>query len=224
MTITFNDFGGLLLAWLRRRQTQVTLGFIAVAAGIAVNALFLQPRQHPAPFFNYPEEQARAANPDEIVRAVQDELKQIGFYSGPLDGLSGPQTQASIAAFERQAGRPETGQASVDLLVEIRTAGQQAIPPAQVLTRSPDTAAPTPQPAAPQDTAAGVPSDDPRVALVQQALARAAYGPLDADGRIGPDTRAAIMQFQRDHNISPTGEISDSLIVELRASGALDGG
>ena len=32
------------------------------------------------------------------------------------------------------------------------------------------------------------------------------------------------MRFQRDHDLPVTGEITDALVVELRAAGALDGG
>jgi peptidoglycan hydrolase-like protein with peptidoglycan-binding domain len=56
---------------------------------------------------------------------------------------------------------------------------------------------------------------------VQNALAVAAYGPLSTDGVIGPETRDAIKRFQRDHNLPVTGEISDSLVIELRATGAM---
>jgi hypothetical protein len=65
---------------------------------------------------------------------------------------------------------------------------------------------------------------DPGVLAVQQALSRAAYGPLQVDGVMGGQTREAIAAFQRDHDLPATGEITDSLIVELRAVGALDGG
>jgi hypothetical protein len=32
------------------------------------------------------------------------------------------------------------------------------------------------------------------------------------------------MRFQRDHNLPVTGEVSDALVIELRATGALDDG
>jgi peptidoglycan hydrolase-like protein with peptidoglycan-binding domain len=70
-----------------------------------------------------------------------------------------------------------------------------------------------------RETAA--PVSDPLVASVQSALALSAYGPLNADGVVGPDTREAIMRFQRDHNLPVTGEISDGLVIELRAAGAM---
>jgi peptidoglycan hydrolase-like protein with peptidoglycan-binding domain len=58
---------------------------------------------------------------------------------------------------------------------------------------------------------------------VQEALAKAAYGPLLADGLLGQQTRVAIERFQRDRDLPVTGEINDALILELRAAGALAG-
>ena len=56
---------------------------------------------------------------------------------------------------------------------------------------------------------------------MQHALAISAYGPLRMDGFLGPQTHDAIRRFQQDHGLQPTGEITDALIVELRAAGAL---
>jgi peptidoglycan hydrolase-like protein with peptidoglycan-binding domain len=121
--------------------------------------------------------------------------------------VAGPQTQAAISAFEVEAGRPGTGKASLDLLAAIKAA------------RASDTNSLA-------ELAAGLeeepPAPDRRVAAIQHALAISAYGPLQADGIFGPETQEAILRFQRDHGLAPTGEISDALVVELRAAGALE--
>jgi peptidoglycan hydrolase-like protein with peptidoglycan-binding domain len=109
-------------------------------------------------------------------------------------------------AFETAAGRRQTGEASLDLLAALRAAE------ASDATSLPKLAA---------GDAAEAPAPDARVAAVQRALSIAAYGPLRADGVFGPQTRDAIARFQKDRGLPPTGEISDSLIVELRAAGAL---
>jgi len=205
---------------LRQPQGLTTLGFVVIGIAIVCNALFLQARRHPAPFVwtqRHAEEPVRP-EADPLVRSVQDALKQAGFYDGPLDGLAGPRTHAAIAAFETRAGRPATGEASLDLLKAIHAG-------------APSTTLPAPQPTAPQtvaaDTAAETqaaplpPAADPMVYAVQDALARSGYGPLDVDGFPGPATNDAVTRFQRDHALPVTGEISERLVVELRASGAL---
>lgn len=68
---------------------------------------------------------------------------------------------------------------------------------------------------------AAVVVDAALIKSVQNALALSAYGPINADGVVGPETRTAIMRFERDHNLPVTGEISESLVLELRAAGAM---
>jgi peptidoglycan hydrolase-like protein with peptidoglycan-binding domain len=200
---------------LRRPPVVLALTFAITATAIATNALFLQSRPHPSPLVITRDVPAIAERPqpeahevrqsDDLVLAVQTALRRVGYYSGSLDGLTGPQTEAAILAFEEANGLPQTGTASLELLAEIKGA------------KADDTESLT-ELAAEQTPAA---EPDRRVAAVQHALSIAAYGPLRTDGVFGPETREAIIRFQRDHSLPSTGEISDALIVELRASGAL---
>jgi len=36
----------------------------------------------------------------ELVKDVQRRLRKLGFHSGPLDGVYGPQTAAAVQAFQ----------------------------------------------------------------------------------------------------------------------------
>lgn len=54
--------------------------------------------------------------PDETVKSVQYNLKQLGFDPGPVDGLMGPGTERAIRAFQSAHGLPVTGQADNDLM------------------------------------------------------------------------------------------------------------
>ena len=53
-----------------------------------------------------------------------------------------------------------------------------------------------------------------RVAI-QEELYRAGYYDGDIDGVIGPGTRRAIAEFQRDNSLSPTGLINSALLEAL---------
>lgn len=66
-------------------------------------------------------------------------------------------------------------------------------------------------------------SGDPVVFTVQQALARAGYGPLPPDGFPGPRTADAVRRFQLDEGLEVTGRIDEALIQRLAALGAMDG-
>jgi peptidoglycan hydrolase-like protein with peptidoglycan-binding domain len=196
-----------ILSRLARPQAVVFSGFLLVAGGIAANALFLQPGRHPAPLFSTRISLESADVPDALVQAVQAALMEAGYFAGPTDGIAGPQTTAAIIAFERRTGRTPTGMVRPDLLEAVRTATSG------FRRQAPEADAPI--------TTAAATLPDKRVAAVQNALARAAYGQIKADGVFGPQTREAILRFQEDHGLPQTGEISDALIVELRASGAM---
>ena len=52
--------------------------------------------------------------------------------------------------------------------------------------------------------------------LVQTALARRGYYAGQVDGVIGPETRNAIREFQRDNGLQVTGDINSQLVQALR--------
>jgi peptidoglycan hydrolase-like protein with peptidoglycan-binding domain len=218
------DMRDFLQDQLRRPVTYVGTGFVLITLAIFANALFLQPRRHPAPFFPHETEKPAAPVNDPLVHAVQDGLLRLGLYGGTVDGIAGPNTAAAIRAFEAGTGRRETGVATPDLLAAIAaTAASRQAPDAepQSTSAAADSRSQTGAGAAAPASGAASAEHDPLVAAVQNALAVSAYGPLTADGVAGPETRAAIERFQRDHNLPVTGEVSESLVLELRAAGAM---
>jgi localization factor PodJL len=52
---------------------------------------------------------------------------------------------------------------------------------------------------------------------VQARLRNLGYDPGPTEGRLGPETAAAIEAFQRDRGIAPTGEIDEALLSALRS-------
>jgi peptidoglycan hydrolase-like protein with peptidoglycan-binding domain len=61
------------------------------------------------------------------------------------------------------------------------------------------------------------PEPQARVALGQKALLKLGYGPLKADGLMGPGTRQALERFERDHKLPVTGELSGRTLRALAA-------
>ncbi|WP_119271363.1 peptidoglycan-binding domain-containing protein [Taklimakanibacter deserti] len=140
---------------------------------------------------------------DATVESVQRELAASGLYSGKVDGVSGQRTKIAIIAYQRANGLDETGLASPELVEHIRYTRQ--ITDALKMT---DATPAKPQPLAPQK-----PVDT--VTRVQVGLAELGYEPGAINGELGQQTRAAILKFERDRGIAPTGDISPTLIVEL---------
>ena len=50
------------------------------------------------------------------IRDMQERLKLLGYYSGPIDTVYGPSLKSAIEAYEAAANLPVTGLASRQLL------------------------------------------------------------------------------------------------------------
>ena len=72
-----------------------------------------------------------------LIANVQRALTGAKFYSGTVDGVAGSRTRAAIAAFQKDAGLPVTGVASIDLLDRIKAPRAKAPPPAPVVAAKP---------------------------------------------------------------------------------------
>jgi Putative peptidoglycan binding domain len=78
---------------------------------------------------------------------------------------------------------------------------------------------PAPQPVAARrnDPITELIGPSPRIAAVQRALAEYGYGQIKISGSFDDATSAAITKFERDHNLPPSGRVSDRLVKELTA-------
>jgi hypothetical protein len=78
-------------------------------------------------------------------------------------------------------------------------------------------AAPQPVAARRNDAITELIGPSPRIAAVQRALAEFGYGQVKASGLLDDATSAAIVKFERDHNLPNSGRVSDRLVKELTA-------
>ena len=86
-----------------------------------------------------------AKGPD--VYAVQGMLKSLGYYSGPITGYYGNQTQAGVKAFQSRYGLPATGNVDDQTLQSILWAyGNLKIPKKATPTPTPTPYTPRPTP------------------------------------------------------------------------------
>lgn len=192
---------------------------------IIANAMTFQDGRHPAPFFVTREradlpttENTDTVMPQPIsplVLDIQLGLRKLGLYEGSLDGLMGPATERAIRQFQRMQGRPETGEASDELLALMTLMGG----------RRAEASLPVPRGkphegegyiASFQQQEPEVPADM-RLVRIQTLLSDLGYGPLVADGKLGHQTTAAIRRFELDRDLPMTGEISEQFIKRLEA-------
>jgi hypothetical protein len=67
------------------------------------------PAQPSVPSANPAQPTTPAVPPSAAVKTLQQQLGQLNYYEGPVDGIMGPQTIAAIKDLQRQAGLPQTG-------------------------------------------------------------------------------------------------------------------
>lgn len=144
---------------------------------------------------------------DKQLREVQAVLKQLGYYQGDVDGLSGPNTSAAISSYQRKMGLAASGQVDARLLHELGIAE---------ITGSIEPVAPVEE-SAPKVT-------DPAALLTKIQAGLKAFGNsgIEPDGRMGAKTRAGIKEFQALFGLSPTGEPDEGVYNKMVAEGLID--
>ncbi len=188
---------GLVMRLLLHSPKDMIAGLLAAAAigAIVANALFLQAGRHPSPMFRnagaaVPAQPA--ANPLPRPRPADAGTRAVEL------------TPADVRATEPRA---ESKPDAMSNLVAKTAAAPAAAASSTAIVRPP-----APVPAATPHTAAGR-----RIAAVQRALTEYGYGQLKPTGLVGADTQAAILKFERDRKLPPTGQMSDRLVRELGA-------
>ncbi|MDQ0878098.1 putative YkwD family protein [Paenibacillus sp. V4I3] len=120
-----------------------------------------------------------AKGPD--VYAVQGMLKSLGYYSGPITGYYGNQTQSGVKAFQSRYGLPVTGNVDDQTLQSILWAyGNLKIAKKQTPIPTPTTPKPTPKPQVPPTTELTV-EEQQMLELVNKERAAVGLSPLAVD-------------------------------------------
>ncbi len=164
-----------------------------------------------------PQAQPAVVDDREIIRQVQEQLAAAGYYKGKPDGVTGPLTEAAVAAFQADQGLAETGIADAGLLAALKggSGGVPPVPTPRTETRADDPVA--------DILASGdaVPASDALVVEIQRGLVNIAYDDVTVDGVAGANTRAAILEFQKHYRLPETGEPSPAVRDKLVEIGAL---
>jgi peptidoglycan hydrolase-like protein with peptidoglycan-binding domain len=133
------------------------------------------------------------------VSKLQQDLRQLNIFNGPITGFYGEQTQQAVIRFQQAAGIRADG------IVGTRT--RQAI--AIALNPNPN------QPPAggtggdTSPNALNLGDSSPQVEELQRYLQQLGYFRVNPTGYFGPTTRDAVTRFQQDNGLVPNG-IADS--------------
>ncbi|MWV13308.1 hypothetical protein F3I62_14475 [Pseudomonas sp. R-28-1W-6] len=125
---------------------------------------------------------------------IQAELRLRGYSVPLVSGRMDTQTRQAIREYQQGQGAPATGEPSLKLLEELRSASAEPAPT--------------------------VASREQRAAA-QRALNARGYDAGPPDGVLGPRSRVAIQKFQTSNNLSPTGELSSATLELLGIDAAV---
>lgn len=201
-----------------RRPGEVLGSLVALGAvtAVAMNALGYQGGPHPAPIFptlggtqsRPTAEKPHAAKTSEAVKTSETtrtaDIAKVA--EAPVRKIEAPRPEPEHKAVaEAEPVRPSPSRPAVappaakrDVIAEIIKAGET--------------------------TASVTPKSDAAVAQAQRALVKLGYGPLTADGILGPGTRSAIAKFERDRKLPVKGVAAGRTLRELAASAGLPKG
>ena len=199
------DEGGVLTA-LRRRllarpgRAAFIIASVGLTMGVFINALTLQNGAHPNPMFGGNRPVTVMAHPPAAARP-QPVKPPVAQPQQP----AAREVPAGPAAAPAPGHAPRRQDAIGDLL---RGGTAPAPPPRPVLTPSQPA-----QPAAPPK-----PQPVPQVMSAQKALGKLGFGALNADGLMGPGTRAAIERFEKARGLPVTGELNPRTLKALGAA------
>lgn len=141
---------------------------------------------------------------DKDVAALQQLLAKRGFYNGAIDGVKGAQTNAAIAAAQKNYGLTVDGIAGAQTIAALQTDAK------------PSVAAPTPT-ASNQAANTVIPAIDGGVANLQNLLTDRGFynGPIT--GFLGTRTREAIIAAQKAYGLTADGVAGARTIAALEA-------
>jgi peptidoglycan hydrolase-like protein with peptidoglycan-binding domain len=212
-----------------------TTAFLVAFSFISANALWYQPHFYKDAFFstrnNAGRQDVRTAVPapaqhastsaaapavaDPLVQKVQDALARLDLYSGPVDGLTGPQTGQAIQAYQKSIGLPASGH--VDGLLLKRLGILDTAAPANI-------PAPVPRPQIDAATTQSVSPDADKARTIKIQAGLKAFGNdgIELDGMLGPKTTAGIKEFQSLFGLKVNGQPDAETYAKMRGVGLIN--
>ncbi|MEJ2226732.1 MAG: peptidoglycan-binding protein [Alphaproteobacteria bacterium] len=141
-------------------------------------------------------EDATPPPPSALVKNIQRELTERGYFSGEQDGVLTRDCRAAILAYEFDENMPLSGEASeavLKALIFARAAGDNSGPGAAERFESRKTL----------------------VSQVQQMLAKYGYTSGPVNGTLDDKTRDAIKRFENDRHLEAAGHLSKRVLLEM---------
>ncbi|MEA5016590.1 MAG: peptidoglycan-binding protein [Candidatus Limiplasma sp.] len=187
-------------------------GAMALSAGTIVTPT-------PPPVLNPPKGTVRPGDTGEDVKIVQQRLKDLGYYTGQVDGKFGDASVKSLKAFQKKSALKEDGVCGIQTRAVLFAQNAQSA----IATAVPPPLA-TPAPLTPETTVvikAGSRGDIVR--QLQQRLMDLGYYSSRLDGVYLEDDITAVRAFQKANNLAVDGKAGYNTQSVLYSDNAIRG-
>ncbi len=160
----------------------------------------------------------------EMVRQLQQRLKELGYYTDEVDGQYGNGTREAVRFFQYQHGLENDGVAGQQTLALLYS--NQAKPclytpvPQPQVTETLIVQTPVPVYATPAAQLMGYGASGESVVQLQQRLQQLGYYTGSLDGQYGNGTAEAVRIFQAQHSLSADGIAGEKTLVVLFSANA----
>ncbi len=141
------------------------------------------------------------------VKAVQKKLKELGYYSGKIDGDYGSGTKKAVLAFQKAHGLKQTGNVNSSTLNKMNSQGKKTSS-----SGSSSSSGGSGGTCSPGDKGSAVKA-------VQKKLKSLGYYSGSIDGDYGNGTKAAVKAFQKANGLTVNGIANQKTVSKLNGSG-----
>lgn len=161
------------------------------------------------------------------IRNAQEQLKSDGYYNGVVDGADGPSTQAAIRRYQRDHNLKVNGRLDRKTRKELGVKGHDSDDEARRAARESNrTTAEADRSTGEADRSTteadrsqpGSAPSSATVSAAQRRLSAKGFYKGDVDGNYGPETRAALREYQKNSNLNVTGRLDQATLSKLGVS------
>ena len=162
--------------------------------------------------YNVPTRTLRKGYQGEDVKSVQSRLKELGYYTGSIDGKYGSGTMAAVKSFQQKNGLTADGLAGSATYRVLFSSNAKPLNGATAAPTATPTPAVTPAPDVDTDTGYIIPNRTLRknyegedVKSVQRRLRELGFYNGSIDGKYGTGTMEAVRLFQQKNGLTADG-------------------
>ncbi|MBQ8654797.1 MAG: peptidoglycan-binding protein [Clostridia bacterium] len=222
---TFQKKNGLTADGICGDETQKKLFGGSALTSSATPTPKPTPTPTAVPTYQAPSDTVRRGDSGADARMVQQRLKDLGYYTGKVDGKFGSGSVAALETFQKRHGLEAdgvAGQATYDVLFTYRALAVNATPTPVVTAQPLPTPAPTYAPITKDNVVTvRLGSKGDHVVRLQKRLTELGYYTSAADGECKAADVAAIKAFQKKNGLKADGAAGYETQLKLYSESAL---